>query len=243
MVTKSRLKLIKSLSRKKNREQHQLFVVEGYKSIQELAQTSLELEQILIIEGNHQLDHLKTDLISKKEMDQISMLKTAPGYLAVFKIPKSAELPSDELVVALDDIKDPGNLGTIIRMCDWFNVRHILCSQETVDVYNPKCVQASMASLGRVEVHYLPLKEYLKNQQLPIYATAMNAPSVYKTQLPKSGILLMGNESKGVSESLSSLGDAISIPSYGDSSAVESLNVATATAILLAEWRRATTEM
>ncbi len=242
MVTKSRLKLIKSLSRKKNREQHQLFVVEGYKSIQELTQTNLELEQILVKDGNHHLDHLNVELISKKEMDQISMMKTAPGYLAVFKIPEELDLPNDELVVALDDIKDPGNLGTIIRMCDWFNVRHIICSLETVDVYNPKCVQASMASLGRVSIHYIDLKEYLKKQKLPLYATAMNAPSVYKTTLPKNGILLMGNESAGVSPELLQMGNTISIPSYGAFSTTESLNVATATSILLAEWRRSTIE-
>jgi len=225
MVTKSRLKLIKSLSRKKNREEHQLFIVEGYKSIQELTQTPLRLEQILVTEGNHHLDHLDVELISKKEMDQISMMKTAPGYLAVFTIPETTSFPDKELIVALDDIKDPGNLGTIIRMCDWFNVRHILCSLETVDAYNPKCVQASMASLGRVHVHYVDLKEYLNKQDAPVYATAMDAPSVYETQLPKSGILLMGNESAGVSLDLLELGTTISIPSYGESSATESLNV------------------
>lgn len=242
MVTKSRLKLIKSLSRKKNREEHQLFVVEGYKSIQELAQTSLELEQTLVTDGNHHLDHLNVELISKKDMDQISMMKTAPGYLAIFRIPKTTIFPDKELVVALDDIKDPGNLGTIIRMCDWFNVRHILCSLETVDAYNPKCVQASMASLGRVHIHYVDLKEHLNKQDLPVYATAMDAPSVYETPLPNSGILLMGNESTGVSQDLLEIGITISIPSYGSSTTTESLNVATATSILLAEWRRSTTE-
>lgn len=240
MVTKSSLKQIKSLSRKKYRDEYKLFVVEGYKSIQELAQTRLELQQVLITFGNHHLDHLDHDVISEKEMASISSLKTPPGYLAVFKAPEVIELPQQGLVVALDEIKDPGNLGTIIRMCDWFGVEHIVCSDQTVDYLNPKCVQASMASLGRVHVHYTDLKAYLSNADLPVMTTAMDGASVYEVNLPDEGVLVMGNESDGISDELSQIGFSISIPRYGDLQRTESLNVATATSILLAEWRRST---
>ncbi|GAK90340.1 RNA methyltransferase [Nonlabens ulvanivorans] len=240
MVTKSRLKLLKSLSRKKNRDDHQLFLVEGYKSILELSQTDLVRQQVLVTEGHHALDSLPTDIISKKDMSGISTLKTPPGYLAVFEMPVKKEINLDGLVVALDDVKDPGNLGTIIRLCDWFDIQQIICTEETVDVYNPKCVQASMASLGRVQVDYVNLEEFLTDAQRDIYTTAMDGTSIYNMSLPENGILVMGNESTGISEEIMSLGSKISIPQYGSQPSTESLNVAMATAVVLGEWRRST---
>ncbi|GAK76866.1 MAG: RNA methyltransferase [Nonlabens ulvanivorans] len=240
MVTKSRLKLLKSLSRKKNRDDHQLFLVEGYKSILELSQTDLVRQQVLVTEGHHALDSLPTDIISKKDMSGVSTLKTPPGYLAVFEMPVKKEINVDGLVVALDDVKDPGNLGTIIRLCDWFDIKQIICSEETVDVFNPKCVQASMASLGRVQVDYVNLEEFLKDAQPDIYTTAMDGTSIYNMSLPENGILVMGNESAGISEEIMSLGSKISIPQYGSQPSTESLNVAMATAVVLGEWRRST---
>lgn len=240
MVTKSRLKLLKSLSRKKNRDDHQLFLVEGYKSILELSQTALIRQQVLVTEGHHALDSLPTDIISKKEMAGISTLKTPPGYLAVFEMPEKKEINLSGLVVALDNVKDPGNLGTIIRLCDWFDVRQIICSLETVDVFNPKCVQASMASLGRVQVDYINLEEVLSTVPSTIFTTAMDGKSVYDTELPNQGVLVMGNESAGISEEIMSLGNKLSIPQYGSQPHTESLNVAMATAVLLGEWRRST---
>ncbi|GAL00239.1 tRNA (guanosine(18)-2'-O)-methyltransferase [Nonlabens ulvanivorans] len=240
MVTKSRLKLLKSLSRKKNRDDHQLFLVEGYKSILELSQTDLVRQQVLVTEGHHALDSLPTDIISKKDMSGVSTLKTPPGYLAVFEMPVKKEINVDGLVVALDDVKDPGNLGTIIRLCDWFDIKQIICSEETVDVFNPKCVQASMASLGRVQLDYVNLEEFLKDAQPDIYTTAMDGTSIYNMSLPENGILVMGNESAGISEEIMSLGSKISIPQYGSQPNTESLNVAMATAIVLGEWRRST---
>ncbi|MGJ8683524.1 MAG: TrmH family RNA methyltransferase [Nonlabens sp.] len=240
MVTRSRLKLIKSLSRKKNRDDHQLFLVEGYKSIQELSQTTLKCQQILVTEGHHALQDLPTDMISKKDMENISTLKTPPGYLAVFEMPQKREVSTEGLIVALDDVKDPGNLGTIIRLCDWFDISQIICSQETVDVFNPKCVQASMASLGRVQVDYMELDEYLTASQLDIFPTAMDGTSIYEMQLPASGIIVMGNESAGISEQIMAHGTKISIPQYGAPPATESLNVAMATAVILGEWKRST---
>jgi TrmH family RNA methyltransferase len=238
MVTKSKLKLIKSLSRKKHREEHQLFIVEGYKSIRELVESDLIVKDILITSGNHRLDDLDPVIISAKEMDALSNLKTAPGYLAVFKMKEKKSLPQTGKIIALDDIKDPGNLGTIIRLADWFGVEHIVCSKETVDVYNSKCVQASMASLARVQVHYLDLVSYIQNTSLQIYPTAMNGVSIYENALSQEGIIILGNESQGIREELLNTGTAISIPQYGKHQDTESLNVAMATSVIISEWMR-----
>ena len=240
MITKSTFKLIKSLARKKNRDTHGLFVVEGYKSIRELAQSELIVANIFATDGNHELDSLKPEVISAKEMAAISALKTPPGYLATVRIPKPTALPDSGKVLALDDIQDPGNLGTIIRLADWFGIQHILCSLKTVDAYNPKVVQASMASLGRVQIHYTDLEEFCNQTSLPLYPTEMGGASIYKTQLPENAVMIMGNESRGIRSSILKLGTPISIPQYADHQSTESLNVATATAVILGEWLRTT---
>ncbi len=240
MITKSKLKLIKSLSRKKYREEHQLFVVEGYKSIRELIKSGLQTEILCVTEGNHKLDEYDPSLIGVKEMNNISNYTTSPGYLAVFKMIPKTRMPVQGKVLVLDDVKDPGNLGTIIRLADWFNIPHIVCSKETVDVYNSKSVQASMASLSRVQIHYTDLGTFLKNTTLPIYITAMNGHNVYKENLPQEGIIVMGNESHGIRPEIQTLGKAISIPQYGTIQKTESLNVATATSLILGEWLRTT---
>ena len=241
MITKSKLKLIKSLSRKKYREEHQLFVVEGYKSIRELINSGIYTEVLLVTEGNHKLDDFDPDVISVKEMNNISNYTTAPGYLAVFKMIPKTETPDKGKILVLDDVKDPGNLGTIIRLADWFNIQHIICSEETVDMYNTKCVQASMASLSRVQIHYTELATFLNNTSLPIFVTAMDGKNVYETTLPQDAIIIMGNESHGISNEIQKLGKAISIPQYGTIQKTESLNVATATSLILGEWLRTTT--
>ncbi|WP_292891401.1 RNA methyltransferase [Nonlabens sp.] len=238
MVTKSKLKLIKSLKRKKIREEHQLFIVEGYKSIRELLDAGLIAEDIFIVSGNHQLDDLEPNIISAKDMNILSNLKTAPGYLAVFNMIQNQELPTTGKIIALDDVKDPGNLGTIIRLADWFGIEHIVCSHETVDVYNSKSVQATMASLARVQIHYTNLKEYLSNAALPIFPAVMGGTSIYTEKLPEQGILVMGNESHGIREELVAMGTPISIPPYGKLQNTESLNVAMATSVILGEWLR-----
>jgi TrmH family RNA methyltransferase len=239
MITKSKIKQIKSLARKKNREQLKLFVVEGYKSIRELKKAGLGIQVIYVTEDSKELDDLEVTRISNKEMQTLSNLTTPPGYLAVVEMLKTDKLPTKGIVIALDAIQDPGNLGTIIRLADWFNVKHILCNTGTVDLYNPKCVQATMGSIARVQVHYVDLKEFFGRTKMPILVTAMDAPSLYDSQLPKNGILLMGSESHGVSNELIDSGNQICIPSYGEEQeATESLNVATAAGIILAEWRR-----
>lgn len=240
MITKSKLKLLKSLNRKKNRDAHQLFLVEGYKSIKELIYSGISATDLFITTGNHHLDDLEPAVITSQEMNTLSNFKTPPGYLAVFKMPEKQELPTTGKIIALDDIKDPGNLGTIIRLADWFGIKHIVCSPETVDVFNYKCVQASMASLARVQIHYTDLVSYIETTYLPVFPTLMNGTSIYEMQLPQDGIIIMGNESHGINKNLLQKGAPISIPQYGEQQDTESLNVAMATSLILGEWLRST---
>jgi TrmH family RNA methyltransferase len=159
--------------------------------------------------------------------------------VAVFKKNKPFNSHKSDLILALDNIQDPGNLGTIIRLCDWFGVYKIVCSLDTVDCYNPKVVQATMGSLNRVELVYTDLTDYLQKTKKPIYAAIMDGENVYQSALPKNAVLLMGNEANGISkENLKLVSHKIAIPRFGDFQQTESLNVATATAILLSEFKR-----
>ena len=177
--------------------------------------------------------------ISETELKKVSTLKSPNKALGIFKIPKEKALQNYGLTIALDAINDPGNLGTIIRLCDWFGVAQIVCSKDTVDCYNQKVVQASMGSLTRVSIHYTDLENYITKSNLDTFIADMDGENVYKTKLPKEGILIMGNEANGVSEEIKSLLQyKISIPRFGETQETESLNVATATAILLSEFKR-----
>ena len=231
-------KLITSLSQKKYRQKHQLFIAEGVKVVEEFLKSSYELE--ILFSTDPYFSFLDCFVkVTNQELKKISSLKTPNKVLALFKIPSEKKVNSSGLIVALDTINDPGNLGTIIRLCDWFGVEQLVCSKETVDCYNTKVVQASMGSLTRVSTSYLNLPEYLKTVSIPIYIADMNGVNIHKTNLPTSAVLVMGNEANGISDTLKSLiSNKISIPRYGDSMQVESLNVATATAILLNEFRR-----
>ena len=231
-------KLITSLSQKKYRQKHQLFIAEGVKVIEEFLKSSYEVE--ILFSTDPYFSFLDCFVqVTNQELKKISSLKTPNKVLALFKIPSEKKVNSSGLIVALDTINDPGNLGTIIRLCDWFGVEQLVCSKETVDCYNTKVVQASMGSLTRVSTSYLNLPEYLKTVSIPIYIADMNGVNIHKTKLPASAVLVMGNEANGISDTLKSLiSNKISIPRYGDSMQVESLNVATATAILLNEFRR-----
>ena len=231
-------KLITSLSQKKYRQKHQLFVVEGVKVVREFLKSSYELE--ILFSTDNDFSFLDCFIeVSPQELKKISSLKTPNKVLALFKIPRETKVDSSGLILALDTINDPGNLGTIIRLCDWFGVKQLICSRETVDCYNSKVVQASMGSLTRVSISYLNLAAYLERVSLPIFVADMDGVSVYKSQLPGSAILVMGNEANGISEPIKQLiSTKLSIPRYGNSQQVESLNVASATAILLNEFRR-----
>tara|TARA_R110000787_G_scaffold91628_8_gene193038 strand:+ start:1593 stop:2336 length:744 start_codon:yes stop_codon:yes gene_type:complete len=237
-LSKSHLKLITSLSQKKYRQLHKLFVVEGIKVVDEFLSSSYELEILFSTESSFSyLDSFVE--VSDQELKKISSLKTPNKVLALFKIPQEDQLNSTGLIVALDAINDPGNLGTIIRLCDWFGVDQLICSKDTVDCYNSKVVQASMGSLTRTSILYTDLQEYLNGVSTPIFIADMDGENVYKEKLPSEAILVMGNEAKGVSEEIRTIiTNKISIPRFGDSQETESLNVATATAILLSEFRR-----
>jgi len=183
-------------------------------------------------------------LISGKDLKKISALNTPTGILGVFEMPRPNFIDTKGLIVALDDIRDPGNLGTIIRMCDWFGIEDLVCSSATVDCYNPKVVQATMGSLSRVNISYLSLEEFLeKNKKTAIFGTFMDGKNIYQERLPESGIIVMGNEANGISKVISKLTNRkIAIPRFGDLKVTESLNVAAAAAIVLSEFKRSSTE-
>ena len=237
-LSKNHLKLITSLSQKKYRHKYKLFLVEGMKVVQEFLNSSYELEILFSTESSFSyLDNFIE--VSEQELKKISSLKTPNKVVALFKIPVEKNSNSSGLIVALDAINDPGNLGTIIRLCDWFGVDKLLCSKETVDCYNTKVVQSSMGSLTRVAISYIDLKEYLLSVSIPIFIADMDGDNVYEMKPPTSAVLVMGNEANGISNYIKEIvSTKITIPRYGDSQLTESLNVATATAILLSEFRR-----
>ncbi|MBL4606106.1 MAG: RNA methyltransferase [Flavobacteriaceae bacterium] len=238
-LSKNHLKRITSLHQKKYRQKHEMFVVEGVKVVREFLNSSCEL--ISLFSTDNIFDEV-TDFIeiTEVELKKISRLVTPNKVVAIFKIPNLEAAESKGLILALDAVNDPGNLGTMIRLCDWFGVSEIICSKDTVDCYNSKVVQSSMGSLTRVSVRYLNLEDFLLETSLPTFIADMDGENVYKTQLPKEcAVLIMGNEANGVSEAVkNSVKNKISIPRFGTLQQTESLNVATATAILLSEFRR-----
>ncbi len=240
MLSKSQLKLITSLRQKKYRNSHKLFFAEGIKVVNEFLASDFKVHTIFCtVDFSHTLSSHKVELISDVELQKISLLKNSNQVLGLFEIPSEKEIETSGFTVVLDAVNDPGNLGTIIRLCDWFGVAQIVCSTDTVDCYNPKVVQASMGSLTRISVSYTDLKEYLIFTDLPIYAAVMDGENVYESKLKKDAILVMGNEANGMSkEILELITDTLTIPKFGEFQETESLNVATATAILLSEFRR-----
>ncbi|PQV51156.1 TrmH family RNA methyltransferase [Jejuia pallidilutea] len=238
MLSKNQIKFINRLGQKKFRFKDGCFVVEGIKTINELLQSHFELYQLYTTESFN-IDAKTENLISDSDLKRISFLKTPNTALAVFKIPKPKPIGFENLILALDDVRDPGNLGTIIRLCDWFGVKDLVCSKQTVDCYNPKVLQATMGSISRVNINYVDLDLFLEQSQLPVFGAFMNGENVYKTVLPKKGILVMGNEANGISKTIAERVTArVAIPRFGDLQATESLNVATATAVLLSEFKR-----
>ncbi len=239
MVSKSQIKLITSLQQKKYRDKEGLFIAEGPKITSELIDAGLKLHSYFSTEIS-ELHANDNYLVTEAELQKISGLKTANKSLALFEIPNQKTALSEGLIVALDAIRDPGNLGTIIRLCDWFGVTQIVCSLDTADCYNSKVVQATMGSIARINVQYLDLTEYLNNSSLPVYGGLLNGSNIYTTMLPKQAIIVMGNEANGISEDIINfLTHKITIPQFGIEQKTESLNVATATAILLSEFKRA----
>ena len=238
MLSKSQIKLITSLKQKKYRQRHHLFVVEGIKTITELLQSDLELYTIYTT-VSFNIDAKNEVLISETDLKRISFLTTPNKALAIFKVPEVKTIKNKGLVIALDAVRDPGNLGTIIRLCDWFGVENLVCSKETVDCYNPKVIQATMGSITRVNISYVDLVKFLKTFDGRVYGAFMEGDNVYKSSLAQTGVVVMGNEANGISKEVeATISNKLSIPRFGDLQVTESLNVATATAILLSEFRR-----
>jgi TrmH family RNA methyltransferase len=243
VLSKSNIKRITGLHQKKYRKQEGLFVAEGIKVINELLESSFQLEAIYGIERTslHIPEESKDvfQQITPAELKKISFLKTPQTALALFKIPAQADGKHIGITVLLDDVRDPGNLGTIIRLCDWFGVTSLVCSAQTVDCYNPKVVQATMGSLSRITILYTDVITYLEKEQRPIYGTFMDGENIYASTLPEEAVIVMGNEANGISSAIEQLvTQKIAIPRFGQLQKTESLNVATATAICLSEFKR-----
>jgi RNA methyltransferase, TrmH family len=242
MLSKTHSKYIQSLHHKKTRDAEAVFIAEGNKTIPELlAAGNFECKEVLgttaWLQQNSLLlqkyFHGVVHEVEPHEMERISALATAGGVLAVFKKKNEVQVePKGKISLVLDMIQDPGNLGTIIRIADWFGIKNIVCSKECADMYNPKTVQSTMGSLGRVNVVYTDIAEWLgKNKQVKSYAAALDGNPLKEFKVLKEGILIIGNESKGISSEVADLCDEkITISKYGEA---ESLNAAVATGIIL----------
>ncbi|MBX2846249.1 MAG: RNA methyltransferase [Saprospiraceae bacterium] len=239
MFSKQQLKLLKSLKIKKYRHAHQLFIAEGKKVVAELANSPIEIESMLISEDflakneHPPVDSTSIQIVSNKILAEISGQSTPDGILALAKMPQYdlPQLPTHQWIIVLDHLQDPGNLGTILRIADWFGIEHVICSSNCVDVYNSKTIQATMGAIARVKTHYTDLNAFLSNTTLPIYATAMAGQSIYQLTELQPGIILIGNEANGIQQPYLDMSTAtISIPKRGGG---ESLNAAIATGIVV----------
>ena len=250
MLSKALIKRISSYKESKYRNQDKVFVVEGVKVVNELLNSCFEIETICAL--RQWLDDNSKSIINKTnniievsgdELKKISSFSTPNQVLAVVKTPSPKEVVfKDKLVIALDQINDPGNLGTIIRIAHWFGIEDVICSENTVDQYNPKTIQSTMGSLFRVNVSYHNLKSYLQNlpEDYPIYGTIVeNGENIYEKQVQKQGIIIIGSESHGISdEILPLINNPITIPNFSINQRAESLNASIATGIIVSEFRR-----
>ncbi len=245
MLSKARIKFIKSLQLKKYRKQEQCFTVQGEKSVLETLMSTLQVRELyatsdFIERQTSALSRYKGDLIQVKE-NELALLgeyTTNDAALAVVTIPDNTgfTVSPDEFVIMLDDIRDPGNLGTIIRTADWYGITKIIASEETADVYNSKVIQSSMGSFTRIQVFYTNLVEFLKENPVPVYGTFLDGENAHSFTYGKGGILVVGNESNGISKEVAGfVTHKITIPPYGKA---ESLNAAIATAVILDNIRR-----
>jgi RNA methyltransferase, TrmH family len=247
MLSKSQISFLKSLQQKKFRSEHGVFLVEGHKSVNEFIDSDYQVETIYHT-YNFEANLLKLSRkinfqgISLNDLEKISSLKTPQDVVAQVKIPAWPPLNNSILQkkfsIVLDGVQDPGNMGTIIRTADWFGIKNIICSADTVDVYNPKVVQATMGSLSRINVHYTDLEKFLSKIQLPVFGAMLDGSNIYTTDFGHEGLIVMGNEGNGVRPEIQKLiGHAVTIPRFGKA---ESLNVGVATAIFCAEIGRKT---
>ena len=247
MLSKNKIKYIHSLELKKNRKKEGVFVAEGHKLVGDLLphfHCRLILATTTWLEEHPDIQADEIIEITPEELVKASLLKTPQEVLAIFEQPQynyTTDVIKNSLCLALDDIQDPGNLGTIIRLADWFGIEHIFCSQGTVDVYNSKVIQATMGALARVKVHYCNLPDLISSlKDVPVYGTFLDGENIYNKPLSENGLIIMGNEGNGVSKEVSQLiNNKLYIPNYPSGRTTsESLNVAIATAVVCAEFRR-----
>lgn len=245
MFTKAKAKLIQSLKDKKTRQQHELFVAEGTKIVSELlgskiiVNTLFATKEWLVVNDTHIDGSIEVIEVNEAQLKQISFLQTPQDVLALCNIPLQTldnTILNSTLTIALDTIQDPGNLGTIIRIADWYGIKQIVCSPNCADVYNPKVIQATMGSFMRVSVFYIPLEQFFQEINIPVIGAVMNGKNLYTHHLPKEAVLLIGNEGTGISESLlPMISLPITIPKVG---MAESLNAGIATAIICDSYTR-----
>ena len=242
MVSKKDIKLINSLKQKKFRDLKHFFVVEGKKSISEFLDSNYKLVKLFSINCSFFNDLDSQIEISSDELRKISFFNNPDDHLAIFKIPENNSIDENSLIVALDSVRDPGNLGTIIRTCEWFGVNDIICSNDSVDCFNPKVVQSAMGSLSRISINYLDLNSYLKNTKLNLTGMTLNGDSLYNNKLSfEKGILIFGNEANGISDKLLSLlNQNLTIPRSINSDFPESLNLSISVGVVLGEIKRKT---
>ena len=247
MISKATIKRIHALEMRKYRKNERLFVAEGPKLVNELYMSMKPVYVAALPEwiasNANLLNNTTYDTLTPDELQKASLLMHPQQVIALFQIPENElnpDLLKDELILMLDSVQDPGNLGTIARVADWFGIRHIICSPDTADIYNPKAVQATMGALARVKFYYTELAMVLSQYSGPIYGTFLDGNNIYKEELSRNGIIVMGNEGKGISQrTREMINRRLLIPNYPEGTlTTESLNVAIATSIVCAEFRR-----
>lgn len=247
MLSKNKIKYIRSLELKKNRKEEQVFVAEGHKLVEDLlghfpCHLLMATSNWLQVHSSPPANEIIE--VTEEELSRASLQKTPQAVLAIFQQPKyelNPEVIKSTLCLALDDVQDPGNLGTIIRLADWFGIEHIFCSAGTADVFNPKTIQATMGAIARIKVHYCSLPALISSlKDTPVYGTFLNGNIIYSESLSANGLIVMGNEGKGVSLEVENLiNKRLYIPNYPQQRETsESLNVAIATAVVCSEFRR-----
>ena len=237
MLTAHKIKILQSLDKKKFRQKYNLFLVEGNKTIKEIPTSEYIIREIYSVNPSElSLGELTATEISPAELKKISFLQHPKDSIAVCEIKEEIVIKEPAVQLILDGIQDPGNLGTIIRLADWFGISQIICSEDTVDFYNPKVIQASMGSFLRVNIIYKALENYLADDNQPLIGTDMDGTSFYDYEFPEQFNLVLGNEGNGIRPEIENLlTDKITIPRFGKSKATESLNVAMSAGIILGQ--------
>lgn len=239
MLTSHKIKIIQSLDKKKFRQKYNLFLVESNKIIKELANSHVKVVEIFSTKASELENFFEKSLIneiSSSDLKKISFLQNPKDSVALCELSSYNKNMDSDIKIVLDGVQDPGNLGTIVRLADWFGISEVVCSKDTVDLFNPKVLMSTMGSFNRVDVSYVDLVDYLKNYKNPIFGTDMDGENIYTIDFPKKFCLIMGNEGNGMRESVEKLlSNVITIPRFGHQKSTESLNVSMATSIILGQ--------